>query len=374
MAKSTKRKIGINPNQIKGRQMNDRNQMRPTSNRRSVINDSQTSQALPLYEAPKYTEEELSIKKNNLQSFMNNGNYMDQIHMFSKKAEVITDILTNFYKVRLVKHGELIECLNVNLFDTFEVLEIILPNYQILGTKHRTVDNPEVQNIIPNITIVFSSGRDSLRNNNIIISIIDTVVKEDERNPQQAKFIDNLIQLFTALFPDSTIYNESVNYSLEQTVYNPITYLMENSKLLYTLATTDDDFLNLNEEEFFDDITEDLKSAEQLSDNYFINIFNTLRLRETVEKRIICHGKVYMVADASGVTLDENGNEIPTSVKFPYPVNIELYLEPTVDMEYEDSDEYENTIEEVVYNGGRPITDDEDEDLPTMSPEGMNDK
>lgn len=380
---SKKRKRTINLANVKNNAKKEEKVVAPVT---QVTEEEPTTPALPVIPNKPLTQEEEAIRYRNLSNFSNNEQYMEQIHSFSKKSEIITELLTDFYKVKLMKHFELLERLNVEMFNVFEALEIAIPDYRLVGKRYLNELNEECQELIPNIVILFTSGNDQYRNNNLIITVIDTSIPGHEKNPEFIKFVDHVIRLFVALFPDCAIYSESLDFDENEDVYKTIDYMFTHSNILKSLTLTEEEFFNLDNQEIYN-ISEDYENMEKESNNMYLNTFQLMQKKmneEVLPSKLLLYERLLYAVDVNGKRLDENGIETSMKIKFAYPVSVELEFESEDDKEEMDIPEPVETNEdsnEVVYNG-RPQdlyedslmdTLEDEEDIPSVSPEAMND-
>lgn len=380
---SKKRKRTINLANVKNNSKKEEKVVAPVT---KVTEEEPTTPALPVIPNKPLTQEEEAIRYRNLSNFSNNEQYMEQIHSFSKKSEIITELLTDFYKVKLMKHFELLERLNVEMFNVFEALEIAIPDYRLVGKRYLNELNEECQELIPNIVILFTSGNDQYRNNNLIITVIDTSIPGHEKNPEFIKLVDHVIQLFVALFPDCAIYSESLDFDENEDVYKTIDYMFTHSNILKSLTLTEEEFFNLDNQEIYN-ISEDYENMEKESNNMYLNTFQLMQKKmneEVLPSKLLLYERLLYAVDVNGKRLDENGTETSMKIKFAYPVSVELEFEAEDDKEEMDIPEPVETNEdsnEVVYNG-RPqdlyedslmATLEDEEDIPSVSPEAMND-
>ena len=380
---SKKRKRTINLANVKNNSKKEEKVVAPVT---QITEEEPTTPALPVIPNKPLTQEEEAIRYRNLSNFSNNEQYMEQIHSFSKKSEIITELLTDFYKVKLMKHFELLERLNVEMFNVFEALEIAIPDYRLVGKRYLNELNEECQELIPNLVILFTSGNDQYRNNNLIITVIDTSIPGHEKNPEFIKFVGHVIQLFVALFPDCAIYSESLDFDENEDVYKTIDYMFTHSNILKSLTLTEEEFFNLDNQEIYN-ISEDYENMEKESNNMYLNTFQLMQKKmneEVLPSKLLLYERLLYAVDVNGKRLDENGTEISMKIKFAYPVSVELEFEAEDDKEEMDIPEPVETNEdsnEVVYNG-RPQdlyedslmdTLEDEEDIPSVSPEAMND-
>lgn len=326
----------------------------------------------PVYTRPTIEKDEAINRYNNLMAFKSMGETVDQAHMFSKKAEVILNLLETFYKVGVAKHMELIERFNISLFDVFEMMEIYLPNYQITGYQYTNGQDEQVlQSLCPNVFVIFSTAKYNERNGKIVISIIDVCMANDERNEEQNRFIDNLTKLFTSLFPEATIYNENITTTEEDNFYEPVDYVISHSGLLTALATNTDELLDFGDEPLID-ISTAYDSFPNKSGNALIDIFNmvnnTFNLGEIITedtRRIVLGNTLFYLAEVNG-----NVNEDNSTIKFAYPVYIELETE---EEEFEGEPDSNEPQQQIVSGGRKPVMTNDEDGEPSQSPEAMND-
>ena len=296
------------------------------------------------------------FRNNNIKLFMSNGIDMDSIHLFSKKCEVITSLFTENYKFELMKHRELIERLNIELFDIFEVLEISFPDYRLTANKYMSANGELMQESIPNVIVLFSSTNDSNRDNNIIITLIGvspkTISEEDETYFNNK--LNTITSLFISLFPTATIYQENVNYDLiEDNIYKTVDFLFKSSMVLRRLSMTQEQLLELSNG-VIDNVTKSYEDRYGVGtyNNFFLNLFHLLEDKDDLSFKFLYRDKLMTYISIPRTVSDNEGNVYTTSTKFTYPVNLEI--------DFDEDDEEE--IEEQIVHGGRP-----------MSPEAMND-
>lgn len=296
------------------------------------------------------------FRNNNIKLFMSNGIDMDSIHLFSKKCEVITSLFTENYKFELMKHRELIERLNIELFDIFEVLEISFPDHRLTANKYMSANGELMQESIPNTIVLFSSTNDSNRDNNIIITLIGvspkTISEEDETYFNNK--LNTITSLFISLFPTATIYQENVNYDLiEDNIYKTVDFLFTSSMILRRLSMTQEQLLELSNG-VIDNVTKSYEDRYGVGtyNNFFLNLFHLIEDKDDLSFKFLYRDKLMTYISIPRTVSDNEGNVYTTSTKFTYPVNLEI--------DFDEDDEEE--IEEQIVHGGRP-----------MSPEAMND-
>lgn len=433
MAKKKRRKVTIKANNVRNDGVREEIMNAPTE-------PEEVTPAEPVYPLVEsnVTDDMKVVRATNYRSFYLNAKDMDSIHSFCKKAEVITDVLSNFYNFKLDKHQEMLQVLNVDLFNIFEFFEISIPEYPIYGKKYRATD-PEsgeikvYQQVAPNIFVMFMSGTGTNRNDGLIITVIDIRYKDDERNNYQNIFVGELVKLFASIFPGSAIYSDTVEYDREhEDMYYVIDFITRKNEIMNVLTSTTDEFLNVNGSTVTDMTQTYMKfmkehpeldgnSGKVTADTYlrFINIFNErdislyeeagIEYSSRTVTKFIFNSKLYVAVPLM------NGEE-PISLIFPVDVDIDVEGEDDSNDEYYEDDEYDEEVndkdavepavnaETTVKTGdtvqtipgvnpmmgmmagmmgmmnGNPNTvrrtnaDGEEIDLPTMSPEALNDR
>lgn len=299
------------------------------------------------------------FRNNNIKLFMSNGIDMDSIHLFSKKCEVITSLFTENYKFELMKHRELIERLNIELFDIFE---ISFPDYRLTANKYMSANGELMQESIPNVIVLFSSTNDSNRDNNIIITLIGvspkTISEEDETYFNNK--LNTITSLFISLFPTATIYQENVNYDLiEDNIYKTVDFLFTSSMILRRLSMTQEQLLELSNG-VIDNVTKSYEDRYGVGtyNNFFLNLFHLLEDKDDLSFKFLYRDKLMTYISIPRTVSDNEGNVYTTSTKFTYPVNLEI--------DFDEDDEEE--IEEQIVHGGRPMSPEVMNDNPVFSP------